>query len=256
VLWAINDKYPNGALFTVPASVYTNPHYALVVGSDAASIPVSLLTNGATVANIPYQTTGLGGMCYLVNLPGLSESAIGEVTPPQMTARQLVIAIQSMLKWTTPAVPGTKDMEVSVALGQIAGGVTAAEQTSNQNLIVYVNPDPNNPSDPDGGIYSIPPDVYTTTALDAGDAGGATSLLMFGTVVANMPADKTPPGGYLINLPALTPPAVQFDKRPKFTASQVLVAVKAMLEHTEAMAANMTDAGLLESVQGVVTKYA
>jgi hypothetical protein len=80
------------------------------------------------------------------------------------------------------------------------------------NLVVYVFPDPNNPTSPVGGLYSLPPGTYANPDLRVtGDrAGTPMALLMQGVVVAKIPNVETGVGGfcYLLNLPALTPPDV------------------------------------------------
>ena len=114
------------------------------------------------------------------------------------------------------------------------------------DLIVYVNPDPNDPTNPNGGVYSLPAEVYAKAEfkMDPVDAAGPLSLLSFGTVVANIPSDLIGLGGmcYLINLPALQPPRVNPGQvavpppRPKLSGSQMLTALNGMLKHTEGLA--------------------
>ncbi len=136
---------------------------------------------------------------------------------------------------------------------------------ANDNLIVYVNPDPNNPNNTNGGLYSLPASVYTNQAYAMGPdiSGQALSLLSQGTVVANIPDSGIGLGGwcYLINLPALQPPSVnpggQAAKGVKamLTPSQVLVAVQALLKHTQPSVPGTKDREIADSVEALVNKF-
>jgi hypothetical protein len=135
----------------------------------------------------------------------------------------------------------------------------------NDNLIVYVNPDPNNPTSTSGGLYTLPKSVYTNPAYayTGIPAAPAWSLLSLGTVVANIPDDGTGVGGYcyLVNLPALQPPpvggaptAAATAARPKLTAAHAITAMAALLANTDTSQASNADQATLATLQGVIGK--
>jgi hypothetical protein len=142
----------------------------------------------------------------------------------------------------------------------------------NSNLIVYVNPDPNNPGNTNGGLYSLPPATYTDKQWAMTDITGATALYLLseGTVVANIPDDGTGIGGwcYLINLPALQPPPVDAGEpadaafpqtpgaRPKLTATQLLRSVGALMRLTSPAAPGSPDAKVQADLNALITAHA
>ena len=245
---AANPTTPGGT-YSLPSSIYTNTDYLLL--DKAASIPLSMLRLGATVANMPEQTFGIGGLCYLMNLPGLSYSALPPGhSLPQLTVSQLMISLERLVATIAHAVPGTPDMAIEDALSKLVANVKTEDSPPNQNLTIYVNPDPNNPSKPTGSFYSIPPNVYTATPVPANQQGGVGFLVQQGTAAANMPGPDTP--GYMINMHQLSAAATNFSK---LTATQILELMRTLLKYTGPAIVGTPEDAMLESLKSIATTF-
>ncbi len=86
---------PNGKdIYSIPPSVYTAEKYRFRPEQHAKSIPIwSELENGVVVAKLHGFGTGVGGFCYLLNLPALKPQE--NIHPPQ--------AIKTIVKSTQSA---------------------------------------------------------------------------------------------------------------------------------------------------------
>lgn len=103
------DDPSSGKIFSVPYEVYTDERYELKGGN--AAVPKMLLKFGTVAANMLDDHAGMGGFCYLVNLPGLKPPPIVDVpqgidgtrkqaagATPRLSPTDVVNAIRALVK--------------------------------------------------------------------------------------------------------------------------------------------------------------
>lgn len=118
------DDPESGKLFSVPHKIYTDDQWKVTGG--AAAIPLVLLSYGTVAANMPNDGTGVGGFCYLVNLPAMRPPSIDPTQVAGLTPGQ-----QQALKRPGPRL---KPAQVMDAIKQLIGSANATTPEEQEQL--------------------------------------------------------------------------------------------------------------------------